>query len=172
VPNLIHNLTGNTNTAALLSLTLYLSGQSTSRGHNTVANWRSMQLKSIGRTSPATKSMGRTSAQLGSRPIGQVSSLRPYYRPSRQVLCGSVVPSTESIGCIRIGHDVVGPTTVCRVVDMHLRTNIHADYNMWCWTQHDVVLLYMYVHVQTYVVSTTMTQIRPRRWLIQHATLW
>jgi hypothetical protein len=80
-------------TGALLPLTLYLSGQSTSRAHNTVTNLRSIATQSIGRTSPATKWMGRTSAQVG----------RPSYRPSQQ----QAVLSTKS----------TGPVWICRTID-------------------------------------------------------
>ena len=71
--------------------------QGTSRGHNTVTNLRTAERRQrpSGWVAPVPKCVGRSS--------DQVSSPRPYHRPRRQVLCGSVVPSTESIGRIRIG---------------------------------------------------------------------
>jgi hypothetical protein len=60
---------------------------------NTQPYWQDQ--RSSGWVAPVPKWVGR--------PFDEVSGLRPYHRPSRQVLCRSFVPSTELIGRIRIG---------------------------------------------------------------------
>jgi hypothetical protein len=92
------------------------------------------------------------------------SSLGPYHGPSRQVLCGLVVPSTESIGRIRIGSTTymliitygVGPNTTCRVLDMHVHVQTYMlIITCVLRTQHDMSYCWHACTNNTYMLIIT-----------------